>query len=249
MLLSAYLAATQALLQLPPAPSTLYAPALLTQFINTARGQLAGEAKCVVFKGTMLLQEAVQEYPFSAVLASIPVTQGIGSIVNVEQIFLQLGTGFVKVRPRPWPWFSQYWLNNAAPQEGQPQVWAQYSSGVNGTFLLAPVPNFSYTALLDCTCLPIPLVDDTTVDAIPALWTDAVPYFAAYMALLSAQSAQRQGDANRMFERYTEFVNRARAAATPVILPGQYKQQPNLTRPNQLAMSSSPATPARGAGG
>jgi hypothetical protein len=81
-------------------------------------------------------------------------------------------------------------------------------------------------------------VDDTTVEAIPELWADAIPYFAAYLALLSAQSAQRQGDANRMFERYTEFVNRARAASTPSILPGNYKQQPNITRPNQVAMRS-----------
>jgi hypothetical protein len=243
-MLNAYLAATEALLQLPPAPATLYSPTLLTQFINTARGQLAGEAKCVVFKGTMPLVQGTQEYPFSGVLASIPATQGISSIINVEQILLVLGTGYIKLRPRPWPWFTQYWLNNAAPQQGQPQVWAQYAQGANGSVLFGPVPNYAYTALFDSTCLPIPLVDDTTVEAIPPLWTDAVPYFAAYLALLSAQSAQRQGDANRMFERYKEFVNRARDAATPTILPGQYKQQPNLTRPNQLGVRT-----GRGAGG
>ena len=54
------------------------------------------------------------------------------------------------------------------------------------------------------------MYDSTTPEAIPYLWTDAVPFFAAYYALLSAQAGQRQGDADRMFARYQEFTNRAR---------------------------------------
>ena len=44
-MLTAYLNATAILLQNPVAPTSLYSTANLTTFINTARGQLAGESE------------------------------------------------------------------------------------------------------------------------------------------------------------------------------------------------------------
>jgi hypothetical protein len=69
-------------------------------------------------------------------------------------------------------------------------------------------------------------VNDTTAEAIPYLWTDAVPYFAAYLALLSSQTGARTADADKMMQRYTEFVERAKRAATGDVLPWQYQGQP-----------------------
>jgi hypothetical protein len=77
---------------------------------------------------------------------------------------------------------------------------------------------------------------------VPVIWTDAVPYFAAYLALMSAQTNARLEYAKQMFGLYQEFVDRARRASTPLTLPGIYPQNPNPTRANQLGVA-----PQRGA--
>ena len=235
-MLSKYLLQTQQLLQNPPAPNSLYATSDLTGWINTARGQLAGESESVRVIGTLALEQGTQVYDFGAInLAS---ASGVEGVINCRTIWIQAGTGQLWIRPRPFEWFSLYELNNSNPVQAQPKVWAQYGQGVNGSIYVSQVPDQAYTMNIDTVCYPEPLVTDATVEAIPYLWTDAVPYFAAYLALLSAQSAARQADANRMFERYTEFVNRARRFSNPSVLPGQYAQAPNVVRANQLGMQN-----------
>jgi hypothetical protein len=227
--LNSYLSQTENLLQNPAAPTTLYASVSLVQWINQARAQLAGESEAVKFIGSLTLAAGTRTYSFSAIsIAGI----GLSSVLKVEQIWLQSGGGQVWIQPRPWPWFSIYNLNNASPTTVTPTTWAQYLPGVNGSLYFDPIPPTSITALIDTVCLPAPLVTDSTAEAIPALWQDAVCYFAAYLALLSAQTGAREAYANRMFERYTEFVNRARRFATPGILPVLYPQNLN---PGQAA--------------
>ena len=238
MVLTAYQTATAQLLQNPSAPTSLYPTASLTSWINTARGQLAGEAECIRTIGTLSLTSGVQVYPFSSITFSgSSSTTGIQGPLNVRTIWRTSGSGKVWIRPRSFEWFSLYELNNAAPTEGPPTIWSQLGQGVNGTIYVSPVPDQSYTLTMDVPCYPIALVDDTTVEAIPYLWTDAVPFFAAYYALLAAQSTARQGDADKMMQRYMQFVQRARAAATPSVLSGQYPQTPPVNRQGQLGMA------------
>ena len=293
-MLDTYLLAVQNLLQSPAAPTPLYDPATLTTFINTARGQLAGEGQCIRLYTTLAASQGVLEYPFSSIsLAGRP---DIAGIINIRTLWRALagttqtvpfavtwttatgavmtwttGTGGsvpagspmiwtimravtafigqVWMTPRQFEWFSLYELNNAAPQQGPPQRWSQFGQGASGsptqggTLWVSPVPDGSYTLTVDAVCYPVPLVDDTTPEALPYLWTDAVPYFAAYLAYLSAQSPAREANALRMFQIYTEFVARARRFSTPGILPGNSPQNPNLSIANQLGISP----PQRGA--
>ena len=120
-------------------------------------------------------------------------------------------------------------------------MWAQYSEGVLGSLYIDPIPDAIYTLNLDTVCLPVDLVDDTTPEAIPSLWNDAVPYFAAYMALLSSQ---RSADAEKMFGYYQTFARRARDASTPDVLKGQYPQSQDPTLGNKLGIKP----PRQGAG-
>jgi hypothetical protein len=241
-MLTAYQTATSQLLQNPAAPNPLYATTSITGWINTARGQLAGESESIRALATISLVQGQQVYPFSSLTFSVASgTSGIQGAVKVQTMWYTTGTGQLWVRPRPFSWFSLYELNNAAPVQGAPLRWAQYGQGAEpnlsvggGSIYVSPVPDKSYTATFDCICYPIALVDDTTKEAIPYLWTDAVPYFAAYLALLSAQSTARINDAKRMLELYTEFTNRARRFSTPGILPGIYPQNPSPVRGNQL---------------
>jgi hypothetical protein len=115
---------------------------------------------------------------------------------------------------RSWEWFAAYYLGN--PASGVPTVMAQEGQGLSGTFYFSPVPNAVGTASFDVACLPVPLVNDSTPEAIPALWTDAVPFYAAWLAMMQLQ---RQADAQVMLGRYKELAMRGRQEATPTVLP------------------------------
>jgi len=220
MALTAYLTQTKRLLQNPGAPTSLYSDADLTSWINTARGQLSGEADCIRSIVSLTLSSSTRIYAFP----SSGLESGIKAVFNVRMITLVSGSGAIFLTPRPWEWFNRYLLSVATPASGSPTIWTQYKQGTSGNLYFDPIPNTTFTATLDTVCQPIDLVDDSTAEAIPYPWTDCVPYFAAYLALLSAQSQVRQADANRMFERYEEFVERARRMSVPRVLPSQYDQ-------------------------
>lgn len=230
-MLNAYIAATQNLLQNPGAPTTLYSTANLTTYINTARGQLAGDAQCIRVVASLALTINVPNYLFSAITVSG--TSGVSAVLNVRQISCSASTPPI-LNPWPWEYFYQYFVATGLAS-GQPSDWAQYGPGTLGSFYLSPSPNSTPTIFLDTVCTPINLVDDTTPEAIPYPWTDAVPYFAAYLALMSAQTTTRTEYAMRMLQLYNEFKDRARRYSTPDVLPLQYEQTPSRLLINQGA--------------
>ena len=246
-MLNAYLAATQNLLQSPGAPSTLYSTANLTTWINTARGQLAGEAECVRVLGTLTTTIGQRNYNFSAINLGVQATTGVQGVIHVRSIRYALASGYQYVFSRAWEWFDFFWMNNPVPVNGPPNDWAQYAqgssgqgtgSGASGSFFLDPPPDLPYNLVCDCVCYPQALAADGDVEAIPYLWSDAVPYFAAYLALLSAQTDARMADAERMFGYYQTFQQRARQFANPALSRNQYEQAVDLTLTNKLGLAS-----------
>lgn len=232
-MLTSYIAQTQKLLQLPGASTPLYSDANVTIWINSARGQLAGDGECVRKIGTISAVAGQRDYDFDGINLGVSATTGIAGAINVRRISYGIASGQLWVPPRPWEWFELRAFNNAVPQNGPPKMWAQFAqgsagtdsgSGASGSFYLDPPPDLAYTLYCDCMCYPIPLVDDTTIEALPYLWTDAVPYFAAYLAFLSSQTQARQADADRMMKRYEEFKDRARRSSNPSTLRWQNQQ-------------------------
>lgn len=219
-MLNLYLTQTAQLLQNPAAPTTLYATSDLTGYINTARTQLAGESGCVRAIGTLAVTGASQYYNFSSIVFTNTAIQGAYAIRQVTRIS---GGGQVYMGSRGYPWAELYWLNNAAPVVTAPTEWSQYGIATTGSILLDTTPDTSYSLNLDCTCQPIALVTDSTAEAIPYPYTDAVPYLAAWYAYMSSQ---RQADADKMYQRYGEFLNRARTISVPHVLSSQYDQMP-----------------------
>ena len=243
-MLQTYLNATQNLLQNPSAPVALYSAQNLTTYINTARGQVAGEGRCVRRIGLLQLVRGQQEYNFSAI--AIQNGTGVAGVINVSQGMLGIAQGYRWMRPRAFTWMTLYRLNDVVPKVGPPNEWAVFGQGAapqaglqaaGGSLYVSPAPDQNYTMWLDCVCYPVPLVDDTTPEVVPFLWSDSISYFAAYLALLSAQSQARQADADRMMQRYSEFANRARNFSNPEVLQGIYSQSPNQVRQNQLGVS------------
>ena len=215
-MLTAYLTEVQRLLQNPVPVVPLYTTSDLTAYINTARSQLAGEAGCIRALGGLSTVGGTNAYSFAFITGGPTGTQGV---FNIRQITLGVSGGSVFLTPRPWEWFNRYNLSQTGQANAQPNTWAQLGQGVSGNFYLSPTPDAVYTLSLDCAFYPSALATDSDPEAIPYPWTDAVPYFAAYMAYLSAQRAT---DAQAMYQRYQEFTHRARMISTSGVMPGQY---------------------------
>lgn len=237
-MLNTYITRVQRLLQNPQAPTSLYTTADITDYINMARGQLAGEAECIRYQATFSAAAGTRTYAFSSLSTGVAATTGIQGVIHVRSLFYSIGSGQLWVTPRSWEYFEFYFLNNAVPDSGAPQRWAQYGQGsapsINfggGSLYLDPLPDTSYTMTADCVCYPINLVLDADREAIPYLWTDAVPFLAAYYAYLSSQGGARQAEADRMYGYYQTYVERARKAVNPSVLRSQYEQAPQPVKP------------------
>ncbi len=243
-------------MQNPASPSSLYATADLTSWINIARGQLAGETESIRVIGTIQTAIGIRNYSFSSVNIGVPATTGAQGIIHVRRISYNVASGQKWMAARGWEYFDQYFLNNPVPQNGPPSEWSQYGQGSSGqgsitgigggtmssgSFYLDPPPDFIYTLNCDCVCYPQALAADTDVEAVPYIFTDAVPYFAAYLALLSSQTSARQADAERMFGYYQTFVQRARHFSNPSVNRGMYQQEPDPTRINKLGLQQKAA--------
>ncbi len=169
----------------------------------------------------------------------------MAGVLHVRRIMYAVAQGFKWMRPRNWEWFQLYGLNNPVPDSGPPLMWSQFAqgaagtntgSGASGSFYVDPIPDFIYTLYCDCVCYPIALTDDSTVEAIPYLWTDAVAFFAAYYALLSAQTGQRTSEAASKYEAYQTFVERARKASNPSVNRYLYQQSQDPTLISKLGL-------------
>ena len=231
-MLTVYETQTRALLQNPSAPTALYSTPDIDRWINIARGQLAGESEAIRVMGTIPTVASQQPYNFSDISIGTPSTSGVEGVIKINRVQYAVASGYRWVAPRAWPWFDLYVLNNPVPQAGPPTDWAQYAQGaapgdqgthLGGSFYINQ-PDTVYTLSCDCVCYPIKLADDTTPEAIPYLWTDAVPFLAACYALWSAQNNARSADAERYFNTYTKFVERARQASNPSVNRWMYSQ-------------------------
>lgn len=217
---------------------------------------MAGEAECCRVIGTLQTVIGIRNYNFSSINTGVAATTGLQGISHVRRISYNVASGQKWFAPRAWEYFDFYFLNNPVPVNGPPSEWSQYAQGgsgqgsitgigtgsmASGSFYLDPPPDLIYTLNCDCVAYPIALVVDTDVEAIPFLWTDAVPYYAGYLALLSAQTSARQADAERLFSYYTAFVQRARQFSNPSVNRGSYQQSPDPTRINKLGLQPAKA--------
>ena len=209
-MLTLYETALTNLLQAPSSPTALIPSSQLQTYINIARLQLALDAECIRALGAFNTVIGTSGYNFSSVTFINPGISGVGAIQN---LYVSIGNNPIELRP--WPWFLQYYSRFA--NTGVPTVASQQGQGALGTIVLYPTPDAIYNIEVDSVCFPINLVDDTTPEAIPYPWTDAVPFYAAWLAFMSLQ---RQADADRMFSRYKELAQRGRQESTSEVLPG-----------------------------
>jgi hypothetical protein len=230
--LTYYETQTRRLLQNPGAPTTLYSTTDIDSWINTARGQIASEGECVRVLGQIPTIIGQTQYNFLDIDTAATGELGIQGPITVRAIRYVVGGGSKWITPRTWDWFQEVNLNNPNAAQGAPQFWAQFLQGASqtgssstagansingGNFVLDPAPDQIYQLRCDCVCYPLALIDDTSPEAIPYLWTDCVPYLAAWYALLSSQTNARRADAEAYYKYYQEFLNKMWKVSSPTV--------------------------------
>ena len=210
MLLSGYLSTLQNLIQAPTSPVPLINSAVLTQYINLGRSQVAMDAECVRGFATASVQPGVNEVAIAAMTSIQP-----GAVVQAIVIRNARINNTERVDTRSWDWFENYYYGGAPnPPVTGSSVMAHQGQGSYSTLFIYSQQAGQF--LGDGVFLPVDLVDDTTLDAVPYPWTDAVPFYAAFYAYMTMQ---RQADAQAMLVRYYEMTRRGRSGVTSTALP------------------------------
>lgn len=170
-----------------------------------------------------------EEYAFSDIpLAGFP---GISSVLAIRSITIFWGPG-------NWQWscgrvsFSKYqalYRQYSTQWLAPPVIACQFGQGIEGTYKLYPIADQAYPQQVDCICLPADLEDDTSYEAIPVPWRNAVPFYAAHLALLSkaAEVPQMLPLALQYFNETTgglfmTHMRRARAFSQPGYVSSYY---------------------------
>jgi hypothetical protein len=166
-------------------------------------------------------------YNFSSVFAG-PIN-GVQNIIAVRGVSVIWGTLRYTLRTYGFSKYQAVCRNYSAAYLSNPVVSAQYGQGASGSFYMYPPPDQVYVTEWDCVGSPAALVLDSDVDVIPAPFSDAVQYFAAWKCLMALQLQEQQGEisakADKMFSLYDKFIKRSRAFSQPRGVANWYGRQ------------------------
>jgi hypothetical protein len=236
--LNAYIAQTQSLLN--DVGAVEYTTASLTTYINDARVQVAGASESIRQIALLGLTANVQGYPFNLFTG---LTAGVAGVLAVRKASVRTPAEWTEIFDREWEWFWSNCLNGPlSVSTGTPNTYSQLQPGIGGLIYFSPIPLTGFNARCDVVGYPNNLTVDADPEALPYPWTEAVQYYAAYLALLNAQ---RYADADSMLQRYDLFQTRATQMTTPTTLPGQYPGQGGAA----VAGEARPITAQRGGPG
>lgn len=179
----------------------------LTRFINKSRRRCAFVSGCLRAMPPGTQTHPRQEvYPFSDWISLIQgIMPGVESILAVRSLTIAIGPNGWKPMWRRLIWtdfqarfrvFNKQWAGIIS----EPGWWTQYGLGPIGAMYLAPIPSQTVPMEVDLTLIPSPLLDDDDPEPIPYPWTDAVPYYAAMLALFSQQRPEDAKAMSLMFE-------------------------------------------------
>jgi len=198
----------------------------LTSYINRSRRRVASASGCVrvlVQAQTIANQE---EYKFHDWTALAQATAGVREILAVRSLAIAIGPGDGAWKPvwnrLPWTDFQarfRIWNKAWMGVISYPGFYAQYGFGVGGSIFLAPIPTLQQPMELDCSCMPFPLQSDNDPEAICLPWSDAVPYYAAFLCMLQQQ---RKEDAAAILQIFQAELPHAASVVAPSMVTSPY---------------------------
>ncbi len=170
----------------------------LDAYINEAREKTAIDTACVrSFQLGTLLQN-VDKYLFRDLL---PNGERTIDILGIQPIFGNTRYSlrwydytYLTAFYRPWTQYQQL-----------PVAFSIYGPNI---VYIAPAPNVNYPLTeFDTAIIPDNLVNDNTVDTIPAPYTDAVKYYAARLAKLRMQQYEEALAFDKLYTQRTNELN------------------------------------------
>lgn len=179
--LNTYITQCQRLLH--DANQSFWTTSELTDYINQARNKVAAVTACMRYLDTGLSFTAnVELYNYSSFTHP-------SSVIDVLGVTIIWGNERIALAWKPWTEFTAL-LRPWVQFQQCPMVWTKYG---DSSIYIAPKPDQTYTSEIDTCEVPNTLIDNTTVEQLIFPRTEAVPYYAAYLAKYKEQS---YGEAN-----------------------------------------------------
>ena len=206
---------------------TITNPTTNSGYVNTPTVTLSGGGyTTAATAGTVTLTPYIttvanqEVYPLSAYTSQVQQAQpGAARAIGIQSVSVSWGSFKPTLDYRSWTTFQATLRSYNIGQQNYPSVWSRYGRGAGASIYLWPIPAQTSQMDLDLYCQPIPLVTDSTVEAIPEPFTDAVKFYAAYLAYMNAQ---RKDDAMWMFKEWKDILIENGVADTPSLSPNAY---------------------------
>jgi hypothetical protein len=164
------------------------------------------------------INQGQEQYLYSAI--DVTMWPGVKAVYYVNSI----GIIYANWRYSPeYCSFSKYQAMvrtyTATSYQYVPGFFTQRGRGEDGDLFFYPLPSQTYPVEYDCLCTPIDLTDDSTPEAIPQPWRDAVKFYASAMCYLDLQNGNK---AREYFSLFDDFMHRYGAYAMPGRRLAQY---------------------------
>jgi hypothetical protein len=204
--LSGYITQTRRLLH--DVNANFWTDAELTDYINDGRNTLVRDTGC-----NRVLQNHTAPYNVETIdFADLP--EG-NNTVDVLNVILYWGNSRIPLYYLPWTDFNaqlRYWQDYT----GRPVGFSMY--GPKKIFI-GPKPDQAYQMEIDTVVLVDPMVAGSDVETLPTPFTEAVPFYAAYIAKYQEQS---YGEAEIFKQEYSKHVMEALNTTFTRRLPTPY---------------------------
>lgn len=151
--------------------------------------------------GVNIITQGKEQYPFSEIdTTSSP---GVGSVFAVNGISILYNNLRYSLPVYSFSDYQAYIRQFPYQYSYVPTFACIRGRGTQGTIYYYPLPSQTYQVELDCFCLPQELSTNQVTEVIPEMLTDAIAYYALYMAYLSLQNFNA---ARMYFELYEKKV-------------------------------------------
>ena len=155
----------------------------LTYYINQARHRVCQDTKCLRQLVTGLTLTAGQEnYNISSFMPTVA-----GQVIDIMNIYLYWGNARYPLQYMDFSNFSAQ-LRQWQTYQTTPAAWTRMGAT---NFYVGPIPDQAYTVDVDVSINCTDLVNQYSVESIPAPFTEPVKFWAAYLAKFKEQSLSR----------------------------------------------------------
>lgn len=158
--------------------------------------------------GLNLLNIGQEIYQFSDI--DISTFPGVESVIAVRGISVIYSNWRYSLVYRSFSTFQAQIRSYTQSYQYIPSIFTQFGQGTDGSLLFYPQPSQQLQCEMDCMCLPSDLVDDQSYEAIPNMWRDGIKYYAASLAMFSAQNYNSAAAMEAEFDKYiSRYANYA----------------------------------------